>query len=297
MLAVQILLVIQVIISSVPVECDSHWNHIDQNEWPEICRKGKRQSPIDLNSNIARDKSFAKFHFTNFDKDYKVTALNNGHSVVLTLGGIASRPKVSGGGLPKEYTTDHLHFHWQAEHTVNRHRYPLEAHIVNYATEYNNLSNAVKFEDGIAVLGVLYDMSPDDDTELQALTDILDEVENNQRSFQVNKEIQLRSFLPRDVAGFFRYDGSLTTPSCDESVIWTVFTNTLPISHNQIKRFEAIKSESGKEIENFRGLQKLGNRTLYVKRSPLPHNGSGYAHINVLILFNIISLPFMFIYN
>ncbi|XP_031333457.1 putative carbonic anhydrase 3 isoform X2 [Photinus pyralis] len=276
----------------VPEGCSLHWNHIDQNDWPEICLKGKRQSPINLDSNIARDQSFAKFHFSNFDKGYRATAINNGHSVVLTLDATASRPKVSGGGLSKEYTTDHLHFHWQAEHTVNRHRYPLEAHIVNFASEYKNMSNAVKFEDGIAVLGVLYDMSPDDDIELQALTDILDEVENNQISFHVNKEIQLRSFLPRDVAGFFRYDGSLTTPGCDESVTWTVFTNTLPISHNQIKRFEAIKSESGKVTENFRALQKLGNRTLYIKKSPLPHNGCGYAHVNVLILLSIIWLPF-----
>lgn len=45
------------------------------------------------------------------------------------------------------------------------------------------------------------------------------------------------SFLPRDTAGFYRYVGSLTTPSCNEGVIWTVFTNKIPISKQQVVNF------------------------------------------------------------
>lgn len=35
---------------------------------------------------------------------------------------------------------------------------------------------------------------------------------------------------------YFRYNGSLTTPGCFESVIWTVFDQKQTISHRQVHR-------------------------------------------------------------
>jgi carbonic anhydrase len=49
--------------------------------------------------------------------------------------------------------------------------------------------------------------------------------------------LNVDDYLPRDRAGFYRYNGSLTTPNCNEGIIWTVFTNTLPISKNQVLYF------------------------------------------------------------
>ena len=34
---------------------------------------------------------------------------------------------------------------------------------------------------------------------------------------------------------FYRYSGSLTTPPCYESVVWTLFENTIPISAKQVR--------------------------------------------------------------
>lgn len=41
-------------------------------------------------------------------------------------------------------------------------------------------------------------------------------------------------FMPRDHSGYYRYEGSLTTPTCDEGVIWTIFTHNLPMSIYQV---------------------------------------------------------------
>ena len=44
----------------------------------------------------------------------------------------------------------------------------------------------------------------------------------------------LNSFLPDHTDEFYRYEGSLTTPQCQETVIWTIFTNTIQISEKQV---------------------------------------------------------------
>lgn len=37
-----------------------------------------------------------------------------------------------------------------------------------------------------------------------------------------------------NMTSYFRYDGSLTTPACEESVVWTMFENTIPLSRQQV---------------------------------------------------------------
>ena len=42
------------------------------------------------------------------------------------------------------------------------------------------------------------------------------------------------TILPANKTKYFRYLGSLTTPSCTESVTWTVFRDAVNISHYQV---------------------------------------------------------------
>ncbi|PKK24064.1 carbonic anhydrase VI [Columba livia] len=39
--------------------------------------------------------------------------------------------------------------------------------------------------------------------------------------------------LPENLSHFYRYQGSLTTPPCSESVIWTIFHSPIVLSHTQ----------------------------------------------------------------
>lgn len=49
--------------------------------------------------------------------------------------------------------------------------------------------------------------------------------------------ISLFDLMPNNRDEYFRYIGSLTSPDCDETVIWTIFSESVPISHSQVMIF------------------------------------------------------------
>lgn len=52
--------------------------------------------------------------------------------------------------------------------------------------------------------------------------------------------LDVRSMLPENLNHFFRYQGSLTTPPCYESILWTVFDTPITLSHNQVQHAKAF---------------------------------------------------------
>jgi carbonic anhydrase len=53
----------------------------------------------------------------------------------------------------------------------------------------------------------------------------------------------MRELLPPQLEQFFRYNGSLTTPPCYQSVLWTVFNLKAQISMEQVSGRE-VKEET-----------------------------------------------------
>ena len=54
----------------------------------------------------------------------------------------------------------------------------------------------------------------------------------------MQKSISLLDLLPEEekLRHYFRYLGSLTTPSCDEKVVWTVFEDPIQLHQDQVHR-------------------------------------------------------------
>ena len=57
----------------------------------------------------------------------------------------------------------------------------------------------------------------------------------------IKAPIQPIDLLPKNHHDYFRYEGSLTTPSCDEAVIWTVLTESVPFTMRQVHANEIKK--------------------------------------------------------
>uniref|UniRef100_A0A8C2WBE1 Carbonic anhydrase n=1 Tax=Cyclopterus lumpus TaxID=8103 RepID=A0A8C2WBE1_CYCLU len=206
-----------------------------QHYWPKhypYCG-GAFQSPIDLKPGLLRfDPTLRPIEIQNYNlsPNEQLTLGNNGHSVQISL---PSKMHIS--SLPQRYTAAQLHLHWGSssrltgsEHTVNSKQYAAEMHVVHFNSDkYPTMSIAVDKSDGLAVLGVLI------------------EVRHYERGVATNdfsladQKVQMpgfniRQLLPARLDEYYRYDGSLTTPPCYPSVLWTVFRNHVTISRKQV---------------------------------------------------------------
>jgi len=270
-----------------------HWTYTGElgpAGWAKLfpkCGGGKKQSPIDIQTSAVKyDPSLTPFVFHGYDKlDHKAIIKNNGHSVEIDL--MKNRYAISGGGLPTTYKAAQFHFHWAdedskgSEHTLDGKTYPLELHIVHYSDKYRSLSEAASQPDGLAVLGFFFEVAAMDNYGYQTIVDDIDDIIYEYEVEPVGT-MKLRDLLSDDLSKFYRYSGSLTTPACHESVIWTIFKDTIKISDAQLAHFRTLlinePHEASKTMNNnYRPVQPLNGRTVYSndKASPAGTRASG----------------------
>ncbi|XP_068458296.1 carbonic anhydrase 12 isoform X2 [Clinocottus analis] len=198
---------------------------------------GAFQSPIDLKPGLLRfDPTLRPIEIQNYNllPNEQLTLGNNGHSIQLSL---PSKMHIS--SLPQRYTAAQLHLHWGSssrltgsEHTVNRKQYAAEMHVVHFNSDkYPTLSMAVDKSDGLAVLGVLIEVG-DFNPAFEQFLRFINGIKYKDQKVQV-PGFNIRQLLPARLDEYYRYDGSLTTPPCYPSVLWTVFRNHVTISRKQ----------------------------------------------------------------
>ena len=131
------------------------------------------------------------------------------------------------------YELAQFHLHWGdenggkgSEHTLFGKQYDAELHFVHYNTKCgNNLGQAIANcagHEALAVLGVFIDVGGDDNHAYDEIIDGLKDIQTEGTSAEI-KTFDMTKLMPHDLDEFFRYNGGLTTPSCNEIVTWTVF--------------------------------------------------------------------------
>ncbi|XP_005748576.1 carbonic anhydrase 4-like [Pundamilia nyererei] len=228
-----------------------HLPSCNDTTWPSIpphyC-SGSRQSPIDIVSASATpNDKLTEFTFFKYDNTSAMTSIENtGDTVKVTLSGV----KISGGDLSEQYDSLQFHLHWGngssvpgSEHTVDGKRYPMELHIVNSKSSYNgNTSLAVKDSTGLAALGFFIEVMPGNSTgqpqSWRNLTSYLANVTQKGQKVSIAAGFSLDDLLVGvDRTKYYRYLGSLTTPACNEAVVWTVFKEPIKVSKDLIDLF------------------------------------------------------------
>ena len=215
-----------------------------------LCAEGKHQSPIDLVNPTPVKLPPIIFEY------YWTTSLNirnTGHTIEVAY------PEESWIKVDNtRYQLLQFHFHAPSEHTVSGKPFDMEMHFVHKSEEGN-----------LAVVGLLIEKGRHHFA-FDPVWAHLPAVPGETQRVEVNENFPVAPFsmlssveAATDEAlqpwsGYYRYDGSLTTPPCSEGVKWVVLTTPIEMSESQIAAFKAIIPD------NNRPVQPLNERELLV---------------------------------
>ncbi|XP_067829344.1 carbonic anhydrase 12 [Heptranchias perlo] len=234
-----------------------------------------QQSPIDFHTGIFEyDPALEPVRLLgyNLSETELLSLTNDGHAVKMTL-----PTTMYIDSLPHCYTAVQLHLHWGSEtealgseHTISGRHYPSELHIVHYNSEkYKDISTAQDKVDGLAVLGILIEIGPFNAAYDQIFRH-LNEIQYKGQKIQL-PGFNINDLLPRRLDEYYRYNGSLTTPPCYPSVLWTVFRNPVQISSEQLLELQSDlyfsnRTETNQTgmVNNYRHVQELGEREVVI---------------------------------
>ncbi|XP_047531896.1 carbonic anhydrase 1-like [Vanessa atalanta] len=245
------------------------WSYRDESAWPGgFCKKGgKRQSPIDIRTNNVIkdfDRQFitnGRLKFIGYENVLS-SGINNGHTVQFsTEGDPDMHPTITGGPLKYTYRLEQLHFHWLSEHSINGAKFPMELHFVHVRADLN-VSTALSKKDGLAILSVFCNVQPElNEDQREASEQIMQHIPLLMRTGRRVSGVilNLRKLLSPKINSYFTYLGSLTSPECNEVVVWIIFNNPIYISDAHYHLFGKV----GKGRHNFRSQQKINNHQVF----------------------------------
>ncbi|NWU87603.1 CAH14 anhydrase, partial [Onychorhynchus coronatus] len=274
-----------------------------QQHWPEghpACG-GRAQSPIDIATGRARpDPALPPLQPQGYDRPEtpRFTLANNGHTGECWRRGVrggrgvsaplmppscptavlALPPSLRLRGLPGAFAAAQLHFHWGrpghaagAEHLLDGHRAPAEMHVVHFDAErFSDVGEAQHHAGGLAVLGVLLEVGAEPHPAYDNILRHLGSIRYAGQSTSI-PSFSVRDLLPPRLDRFYRYNGSLTTPPCLQSVLWTLFPQPVRVSRDQLEQLqgslystEEAEAEPQPLVDNFRAPQELNQRPVLV---------------------------------
>ncbi|KAK8517077.1 hypothetical protein V6N13_092357 [Hibiscus sabdariffa] len=214
----------------------SRWGMLKQ-KWGK-CSTGRQQSPIDLGTVQVDSRS------GDLQRNYRSAQAilrNMTEYVTMMFTGDAGSITVSG----TVYKVVSCHWHSPSEHTWNGIRYPLEIHIVHRSDQNKT-----------AVVGILYryGLLPD-----PFIASIFHAISSLGR-----EDIPLGPINPETIgfpgSSYYRYSGSLTTPPCDENVIWTVLQEVKTVTLHGVGALRNVLPPENRD--NSRPTQPLNDRTV-----------------------------------
>lgn len=208
-----------------------HWSYGGEHgpeHWGELspdfvqCKVGVNQSPVDITAAIEADLEPLVVSYTTSTTDL----VNNGHTAQASVAP-GSFILVDG----EKFELLQVHLHAPSEHRINGRAFLMESHYVH--------SNK---RGELAVVGVLHQ-----EAEYSPLFKQLEAALPKQLHQVVPFELQMHDLGPASGdTGYYRYNGSLTTPPCSEGVRWIVLKQPRPVTREQQEFFIGLIGEDAR---------------------------------------------------
>ncbi|XP_026330419.1 carbonic anhydrase 1-like [Hyposmocoma kahamanoa] len=255
------------------------WTYEDQLSWPgrKCTEGGYLQSPIDIQTeNVPMDyeNKFIKYGELQFIGYQRVllTAVHNGHTIQFSCEGDKDmHPRMTGGPLMNMYRLEQVHFHWLSEHTIDGNKFPMEIHLVHVRSDLT-VKDALKTPDGLAIIAIFCKVKVDLSLDLDGLVhDMMNYIPKlKQRGDRMSGILlDLKNLVPANSKSYYTYAGSLTSPECNEVVIWILMETPIYVTEYQ---YDEI-TKAAVRRHNTRHLQPISRHKIYrpfVRESFMP---------------------------
>lgn len=217
----------------------AHWSYTGDSgpaHWGDLspayilAKTGKRQSPIKIVNASMRILPDIVFDYNSTS----INILNNGHTIEVVYD-TGSSILVDG----TKYELAQFHFHSPSEHTIEGRHADIEMHLVHKDSQGN-----------LAVVGVMIDSGKHNDA-FEPFWSLLPETEGP-AWWIIDVSVNADTLLPRE-RGYYRYDGSLTTPPCSEGVKWFVLREHVELSAEQVQTFRSIIKDNNRPVQPLNG--------------------------------------------
>lgn len=202
----------------------AHWDYKNPETWPELCKTGQVQSPIDIQKTYRTQLGELRFDYARAD----FAVVNNGHTIQVQ--------SPSAGGFALDDTRFELlqfHFHGRSEHLIKGKAQDMEAHFVHKDATGS-----------LAVIGVLIKKGLPN----SALEIILKNAPEKAGE-KAGIALSIAELFPR-TPKYYTYTGSLTTPTCSEGLKWIVMKDPVEASEEQIVRFKKLFAHNARPVQS-----------------------------------------------
>ena len=212
-----------------------------QDNWPDTCKTGARQSPIALyTSHIAQVARASTLKFDFAPVDTKV--LDDGHSIKAVVASGKSSLNLD----TVDYDLLQFHFHETSEHSLNDEMFNGELHFVHKERNGN----------GLVALGLFLVESATAQSGLEDFFTKLPAAQQNAQGHSGHAETELLPNTQVDPSSIIKtglnyivYNGSLTTPPCTETVTHMVATEPVAVSPQTLSKLRAYHAKTNRKIQ------------------------------------------------
>ena len=238
------------------------FNYDDQAAWdnfPGSFCDGSKQSPINIvTANVEEDDDLEDLVFTKWESSRDGDFVNSGHNVQFN-------PDVKDATLDNHegtYIVQQFHFHWGeeagegSEHRINGNQCELEIHFVTLKNGTAACGSTAA--DTFSVVAVFGEV--DSNLAVTGIWSQLTVPKDHEQEISVSG-IKYNDLLPQN-RDYYHYEGSLTTPLCNETVQWFVLKHPIQVPGAYLDDLREVEENAQGDFLtfNFRDEQALNGR-------------------------------------